>query len=266
MVPTILWTSDPHLDHTVPAVRERFLDALRHSPGRTVIMTGDTSTAAHLATDLEAAADAAGRPVYHVLGNHDHYGSTVAAVRDAVIALAQRRTDIQWLPPAGVIPLEDGLALVGVDGWADGRHGNALTTPFRLNDDRLIGELAAVPGRAGKLAIKRALADADARRLETLLERAAASANRIVVATHVPPFVEALPRSGPLSRTAWQPLLVCGATGAVLRDFVIGHPDHQLVVLAGHTHAAADVKILPNLRCVVGGARYGSPRVALFDL
>ncbi len=261
----VIWSADPHLDHASPTVRERFLDALRRTRGRAIILTGDTSNAARLTADLEAIADAAGRAVYHVLGNHDHYGASVATVRDEVIALAQRRADIQWLPPVGVVPLDEGLVLVGVDGWADGRHGNALATPFRLNDDRLIGELAAQPTRAARLAIKRSLADADAARLRTLLERAAPAAHRIVVATHVPPFVEALPRSGPLSRPEWRSLLVCGATGAVLRDFAIDHPDHRIVVLAGHTHAASDVAILANLRCVVGGSRYGSPAVVSFN-
>ena len=262
---TVLWSTDPHLDHASPAVRDRFLDALRHTPGQVVIVTGDISNATRLTRDLESIADAAARPVYHVLGNHDHYGATIGAVRDVVIALGQRRSDIQWLPPAGVIPLEAGLALVGVDGWADGRHGDALTTPLRLNDDRLIGELAAEFGRAGKLAIKRALADADAVRLSILLERAAPTATRIVVATHVPPFVEALPRSGPLSRPEWRPLLVCGAAGTVLRDFALSHPGHRIVVLTGHSHVAVDVAILPNLRCVVGGSRYGSPGVVSFN-
>jgi hypothetical protein len=214
--------------------------------------------------DLESIADAAGRPLYYLLGNHDHYGGSVAAVRDLAVSLAERRPDIQWLPPAGVIQLDDDLALVGVDGWADGRHGDPLTTPLRLNDDRLIAELAAQPGRSGKLAVKRALADADAARLATLLDRAAAVASRILVATHVPPFPEALPTTGPLARAEWLPLLVCGATGELLRAFAGNHPDHHLTVLAGHSHAPTDVRIAANLRCLVGGARYGSPTVRSF--
>jgi hypothetical protein len=98
-----------------------------------------------------------------------------------------------------------------------------------------------------------------------LLGRAASVARRIVVATHVPPFVEALPGSGPLARPEWRSLLICGATGAVLRDFALSHPDHQVVVLAGHTHAGSDVRILANLRCVVGSSRYGAPRVVSFN-
>lgn len=264
MPQSLVWSTDPHLDHAAPEVRDRFLGSLREIPGSAVILTGDSSTAPHLIVDLESIADAAGRPVYHLLGNHDHYGSSISAVRDAVVALSERRPEISWLPPAGVIALSDELALIGVDGWADGRHGDPLTTPLRLNDDRLIAELAAQPSRAGKLAVKRALADADAARLKVLLERAAPAAKKILVATHIPPFVEALPRFGPLSRPEWLPLLVCGATGEALRTFAREHPSHRITVLAGHTHAATDVQIAANLRCIVGGSRYGSPTATSF--
>jgi Icc protein len=30
-------------------------------------------------------------------------------------------------------------------------------------------------------------------------------------------------------------------------------------VLCGHTHGEGDINILPNLRVVTGGARYGAP-------
>ena len=73
-----------------------------------------------------------GRPVYFVLGNHDHFGAAIGDVRDAAMAAGEA---LHWLPPTGVVPLGEDAALVGVDGWADGRHGNALTTTLALNDD-----------------------------------------------------------------------------------------------------------------------------------
>ena len=258
----IRWATDLHLDHAAPGVVDSFFLALRRGPALPVILTGDLSTAPRLVQDLIDLADAAAAPLYLVLGNHDHYHGGVGSVRDAVVALHETHPSIQWLPPAGVVPLDADTALVGVDGWADGRAGNALTTPLVLNDDRLIAEVAAQPDRISKLAVKRALADADATRLATLLDRAAPDFRRIVVATHVPPFVEGLPASGRLSRAEWHPLLVSGATGAVLRRFAMAHPDHQITVLAGHTHAAREAAILPNLRLRVAAARYGDPRVA----
>lgn len=265
-MPTILWSSDLHLDHPSTAVRDGFGNDVRRATGDALVVSGDTSVAPRLIADLEFLADAAARPLYFVLGNHDHYGGSVAAVRDAVLALGARRPEIRWLPPAGVVALDRQTALVGVDGWADGRQGDPLATQFVLNDDRLIGELALPQTRAGKLVVKRALADADALRLQVLVERAIATARRIVIATHVPPFAAALPRTGRLTHPGWLPLLVCGATGAVIRAAAIEHPEHTFLVLCGHTHAPIDVTITPNLRCIVAGARYGEPTVRTIDL
>ncbi len=198
-MPAILWTSDPHLDHASDLARARYRDRLRGGIGTVLVSTGDTSVNSHLIADLEFLADAAERPLYFVLGNHDHYGKFVAAVRDSVLALAERRAEIQWLPPAGVVSLDADTALVGVDGWADGRHGDPLTTRFVLYDDRFIGEIATQQTRPARLAVKRALADADASRLRVLLDRAMTTARTIVIATHVPPFPEGLPTSGRLA-------------------------------------------------------------------
>lgn len=264
MPETIIWATDAHLDHVSPPARAVWLGSLRTLPGVAMVLTGDLAVAGTLASELVAVADAVGRPLWFVLGNHDHYGGGVGTVRDSVVALAERRPEIRWLPPAGVVSLGPDTALIGVDGWADGRHGDALRTPLILNDDNKIAELAAQSSRLGKLAVKRALADADAARLGVLLERAAPTAHHLIVATHVPPFVEALPREGRLARPEWLPLLVCEATGAVLRRFAGEHPEHRVTVLAGHTHAGVDVAILPNLRCLVGAARYGAPTATSF--
>lgn len=260
-MPAILWASDLHLDHLSAAGRDDLRAQLVGAAAGVCVVTGDISVAPRLTDDLEFLADAAARQLYFVLGNHDHYGGRVATVRDAVLALAGRRPAIQWLPPAGVVELDAETALIGVDGWADGREGDPFATQFVLNDDRLIGEIAASQTRAGKLLVKRALADADAHRLDVLLGRAAATARHIVIATHVPPFVEALAKTGRLTHPGWLPLLVCGATGRVIRDAAAANPDHTFLVLCGHTHAAIDVQITPNLRCVVAGARYGDPVV-----
>lgn len=256
------WLTDIHLDHAPEDASARLFDALRARPGDPVILTGDVSVASHLVADLERLADAAAAPVYLVLGNHDHYGSSVGKVRDAVTALAARRPEIAWLPPAGVIALPDGRALVGVDGWGDGRHGDGMRTPLVLNDDRLIGELAGQEDRVGKLAVRRALADADAARLDTLLTRAVeGGAREVVVATHIPPFVAALTPGTRIAHPHWHPLLVCGATGEVLHAAATSHPGVRFTVLAGHSHAAHAATILPNLTIRVGGARYGQPMV-----
>lgn len=256
----IAWASDLHLDRAAPTAVARFHATVRNATPDAVIVTGDLSNASRLTDDLLALADAAGATIYHVLGNHDYYGDSIGTVRDRVIALAAHHPAIQWLPPAGPIRLTPETWLVGVDGWADGRHGDPLRTPLVLNDDRLIAEVAAQEGRAAKLMVKRILADADAERLGTLLDRAAeAGAMRIIVATHVPPFVEALAPGSRESHPDWHPLLVSGATGNVLRAFALAHPGMMLQVLAGHSHRACRANILRNLSVTVAAARYGEP-------
>ena len=261
------WASDLHLDH-LDRPGHRALDALLHAIGApAVVVTGDIANAPTLATALMAMAAAARVPVHFVLGNHDHFGGSVGAVRDAITALGEQRPDIRWLPPAGVVRLDAKTVLVGVDGWADGRLGDPLATPLVLNDDRLIAELAAQPLRAGKVAVKRALADADAARLEVLIARALdTDAATIVIATHVPPFAEVLPRSGRLASPQWLPILVCAATGAVIRRAAQEYPSRRFEVFCGHTHVAADVRLADNLRCRVMAARYGEPRVETVQL
>jgi predicted phosphohydrolase len=262
----LAWITDCHLDRAAPAAVEGLLATLRDVTANAVIITGDVSHAGRLVADLQRLADAARPPIWLVLGNHDHYGASIGTIRDAVVALGEQRRDLRWLPPAGVVELAPGHLLVGVDGWADGRHGDPLHTPLVLNDDRLIAELADQDSRAGKLAVKRVLADADAARLDTLLARAAArEPQRVLVATHVPPFVEALKPGSREAHRHWHPLLVCGATGAVLDRFARAHPTIEVTVLSGHSHRGHVASILPNLTVHVGEARYGSPRVETID-
>ncbi len=256
---TLPWCADIHLNLARPEAEARFFDALRKHRGEPVVICGDITTSRHLVPALERIADAVARPVAFVLGNHDQYGGSVAGVRDAVRALNARRPEITWLPPAGPVQLDAETVLVGVDGWADGRYGNGLGTPLRLNDDRLIAEIAAQPDHAHRLAARRALADADAARLDALLEEAIDLARHVVIATHVPPVVEVLPDHGRLSSPDWWPILACGATGATLRARAQRHPGHRFTVLAGHTHVAADVQFDDNVRVVTNAARYGAP-------
>jgi predicted phosphohydrolase len=259
---TLVWLSDIHLDRATPDRIERFIDQLRKTRADAAILTGDTAHAVRLVTDLQRVAEALDGPLWFVLGNHDHYGSSVGAVRDAVLALGQTTPNAGWLPPAGVVTLPDKRALVGVDGWADGRHGSPLTTPVLLNDDHLIAELARQDSRRARLVVRRTLADADAVRLATLLDRAASAGHRsILVATHVPPFVEALPPGSRVAHPDWYPVLVSGATGRVLKQFAARHPTIDIEVLAGHSHRHSDTRLAPNLRVRVAEARYGDPRV-----
>lgn len=249
------WITDCHLDRAAIAGRRWSLDSLQGVTAP-LLSTGDLSNGKRLVADLQILADRVGGPLYYVLGNHDHYGSSIAAVRDAVIALAEHRPEIQWLPPHGVVRLDSETLLVGVDGWSDGRAGNPLVSRLRLNDDRLIAELSERSSALERLMVRRLLADADAKRLKVLLTRAAEQEpQRIIVATHIPPLVEAINPRSRAARPEWYPLLICVAVGRVLQRFASEHPEISLLVLSGHVHAPYEVQAAPNLLIRVGAPR-----------
>jgi len=80
--------------------------------------------------------------IYFSSGNHDFYGSSLAAVHEETSALVRDTPNLVWLIGAKPRLLEERVALVGDDGWEDARHGNATGTPVELNDFYLIEELA----------------------------------------------------------------------------------------------------------------------------
>jgi hypothetical protein len=174
--------------------------------------------------------------------------------------LSRRAPLLRWLPAAGVVQLSRDVALVGVDGWADGRLGDWVRSRVMLNDYLLIAELAGIT-HAARLERLNQLGDAEAAQLSELLREALSKHRRVIVATHVPPFKEACWHEGRISNDEWLPHFTCRAVGEALRAAALERPDRKIRVLCGHTHGAGTAEILPNLRVVTGGAEYGEPRV-----
>ena len=159
-----------------------------------------------------------------------------------------------------VIPVSGETAVIGVDGWADGRCGDFWGSTVRLNDFLLIQELTGLDD-VTRLSRMRALGDAEAARLRDLLAQALALHRRVVVVTHVPPFGEAAWHDGRPSAPDWAPFFACKATGDVLLEVAAARPDVELLVLCGHTHGEGTYQPLPNLRVLTGGAAYGDPQL-----
>lgn len=268
----LAWATDIHLDFLDDAGVRSFAAELAAPRADAVILSGDLSHAERLEHHLRLLAQGIPGPLYFVLGNHDYYGSSIAAVREAVLDLGARRPRLCWLPAAGVVRLTDRTALVGCDGWADARLGAPDTTPVALNDFFHIDDLAATidplararpalfPGtdRRPLHAALRALGDAEAAACRALLLPALREFERVLVVTHVPPFADACWYQGHRS-DEWLPYFTCAAVGDVLRELAAAHPTRELTVLCGHTHGAGEAQILPNLRVLTGGAEYRRP-------
>ncbi|MFY0533230.1 metallophosphoesterase family protein [Nannocystis pusilla] len=269
----LAWATDIHLDFLDDGQVRRFAAELAAPRADALVLSGDLSHAETLEHHLRLLAQGVPGPIYFVLGNHDYYGSSVAAVRAAVLDLGARRPRLSWLPAAGVVRLTDRTGLIGCDGWADARIGKPDSTPVVLNDFFHIEELAATidpvaradprrfrgTSRSHLHAELRARGDAEAAALRPLLRDALREFAEVVVVTHVPPFAEACWHEGRHSDDDWQPYFTCAAVGDALREAAEAWPDRRLTVLCGHTHGVGEAQILANLTVLTGGAEYRRP-------
>lgn len=258
----IAWATDVHLNFLGAADRARFAAQVAATDTAGVLITGDIAEADSLEPLLdELAAAVAPRPLWFVLGNHDFYRGSIAEVR----ARAAAMTAARWLPAAGVVPLDDGVALVGHDGWGDARLGDPAYTRVELSDFHLIRDLAGSSRRARHTVLRR-LGDEAAAALRELVTQALGVARHVVVATHVPPFRESCWHEGQISNDEWLPYFTCAAVGDVLRELMSARPDARMTVYCGHTHSGGEAEILPNLRVITGAARYGAPTVHTVEI
>ena len=171
-----------------------------------------------------------------------------------------------YLSQAGVVELTPNTALVGHDGWADGRLGDLDGSEVILNDFLLIDELRRWRDAhtLDKPALRQAFRPWATRRpryLKGVLAPAAEQYPHVIVATHVPPFREAAWYQGRPSADDFLPFFACKAVGDVLLEAAQSHPGCQILVLCGHTHGGGELQVLENLRVVTGPAEYGKPEI-----
>ncbi len=259
----LAWATDIHLDHASEAARRRFCEAVQEQADALVV-TGDIAESHILGSALTALATWTERRVYFVLGNHDFYRGSVAGTRRQVGYVVSE--NLVYLSQAGVVELTPSTALVGHDGWADGRLGDLDGSDVILNDFLLIDELRhwRDTHTLDKPALRRALeilGDEAAGYLKGVLATAAKQYPKVIVATHVPPFREAAWYQGRPSADDYLPFFACKAVGDVLLDAAQSHPKCQILVLCGHTHSGGEIQVVENLRVVTGAAEYGNPRI-----
>ncbi|MCC6856985.1 MAG: metallophosphoesterase [Bryobacterales bacterium] len=256
----LAWLTDIHLNFLPGRALDRFLSSLRAAGPEVVLLGGDTGEAADLERYLPALAGAVQRPVYFVLGNHDFYGGSIERVRAGAASLAASSPHLHWLSEAGVVELAPDLALVGHDGWADGRCGDYANSEVLLTDYFVIGELSGMDPWS-RLRVLNRLGDETAEYFRRVLPAACDAYPLVIVLTHPPPFREACWHQGGISGEDWLPHFVCQAGGEALIEVMRTRPRCRLMVLCGHTHSSGIAYILPNLVAVTGEAEYGKPRI-----
>jgi 3',5'-cyclic AMP phosphodiesterase CpdA len=256
----LAWLSDIHLNFLAAPAAERFFAAVRETGADAVMLTGDIGEARSVIPWLERLDDALQRPIYFVLGNHDFYGGSIAAVRAAAADLQQRRPNLVYLTGNAVVQLTPATALVGDDGWADARLGKYETSFVMMNDYRLIEELAPYSKRE-RWAKLNQLGDEAANNIRRLLPEAFEKYPNVLLATHVPPLREACWHEGQLSDDEWAPHFTCRAMGDAILETARRYPQRTVAVYCGHTHSPGICHPAPNVTIYTGGAKYGEPAV-----
>ena len=254
------WLTDIHCNFVSLEKRQSFYERILDQNLDALLLGGDIGEADSAPQFLAEMEHALHVPIYFVLGNHDFYGGSIAAVRDRVARETAASPWLRWLSKIGVVPLTQTTALVGHDGWADGRLGDFFRSEVVLSDYVLIEELRCANKQELYTKLN-ALGDEAAEFLESRVGEAWASHRHVIVLTHVPPFREACWHEGHISNDDYLPHFACRAVGDRLTPIMRRHPDRFLTVLCGHTHSAGSANILSNLVVHTGGAEYGDPSI-----
>ena len=193
-------------------------------------------------------------------GNHDRYGTTFANTERVVKRVTALFSHMIRLNGSQIIPLSNLVALIGVDGWADGLGGEGRETRARINDFYQILDFATDPEPQVFRAMKER-AGKYSRALRPSLIRALKQYQTTIIATHVPPYEGAAWHEGWPSSPAYQPFFSSPTMGKMIKAAVAEYPGKSVLVLCGHTHSSGiycDGKVL----VLTAGARYGFPEIS----
>jgi 3',5'-cyclic-AMP phosphodiesterase len=257
----LAWLTDIHLNFLPIEQSQEFLRLVRSTEPDAVLISGDIAEAHDLRRYLELIDQELARPIYFVLGNHDFYHGSIVGVREMTVDICERHPRLHYLTHyESPIELTPSVALVGHDGWADGRIGSYETSIVQMTDWQLITDFIG-RGKLERWPTLQSLGDEAATHLRRVLLLALEKHETAIVLTHVPPFREACWHQGQLSNDDWAPHFACKAVGDALLDIARTHPHRRIEVYCGHTHGAGKCRPLRNLHIHTGGADYGTPQV-----
>jgi predicted phosphodiesterase len=255
----LLWLTDLHLDRPTAEAREQFYLRLKGARFDAAVITGDISCGnkidGHLADIARASSP---RKVYFLLGNHDFYGSSFSEVQKRVERVCGQHGNLRQLGHGEIIALGKSDALIGHQGWADGRGGWGSRSLARNPDFYAIEDFQGLP-REEAFGRMRELGNASAQYFRSRLPYALTCHHRVWIATHVPPFPQAAHYDNRPCSRLHQPFYSNVSAGTVIRGIAESFPDRRLTVLCGHTHCRAAVQAADNIYVLVGAARTGSP-------
>ncbi len=252
---TFLWGSDLHLDEDRFSSLSMFLKKSFYTSGsiqtpQAFLVTGDIADKGSPISWMPRIRAKSNFPCYFVLGNHDYYGASVSKMR---WALSERKDEffereIHYVPfhHEGLF-LSDNVAVVGVDGWADGRSGDYLTSTVYLRDWDEIHDLMYLTSHERLEAIQE-ISDQEVSSLLIKLTSLPRNVRKVLIMMHVPPFRESCLWQNTVANDQWAPHFVAHNMGLMLTSFFSKNKSLEGTVLCGHSHHRATYQPLPNLR------------------
>ncbi len=308
----ILHLTDVHLDHLEttmrPYVNEKgqvysdptraFCDyynrRIKNDEIDCIILTGDISVSVHLQKHLNYLDANLKCPVYFILGNHDYYGDeAIFGGNSMQFAETFNGPVLQYLTKYQdlVVDREDDknhrIAILGTDGWFDGKYASMAESDLSMSDFFCIKEhkdifTAAVNeafdnkkfipkvGESPMVSYQHQFgipeqliqqfqknAERFANILKLQIECAVKdNADTFVIGTHYAPYIKNSVYRGRISDKHWLPYFSCKSVGDVIIDAAETYVNKQFVVLCGHSHGEATNQVLPNLVCHTTEAKY----------
>lgn len=249
-----LHITDTHLDKVSTWNKYLFGKYLVRENLKGIFLTGDISNGQQTVEDLEKLADHVDCLIYFVLGNHDLHFSSIEKIYDSVRQMCQQHKNLIWITEAGVVHLNEEVAVIGTEGWYDAEEG----TPGYLKmtfDWMLVEDFRQLPNMSERIKAWRRLADRSADDITDKLKKAIEQNYKtIYILTHVPPWKEATRDVGTLLEKFWLPYNTNLRLGRAIEKVMSEHKKRYATVLCGHTHTPLAIRVSRNIECIVGPA------------
>ena len=261
----LVWATDVHLEFADVYEKQRFAAQIVKQRPTALMLTGDIANAKQIEPLLKELHKEIQVPIYFNLGNHDFYGGSIDAVRKWATEITRDVTsDLRWIEAVGIVKLSNDTCLIGIDGWGDGHIGDPYRSRVVLNDWDHIYEfhkIGAIINYGHRIKLLNKLGKEAAEKLKPVLAEALTKYNRVLLMTHVPPWLEATWHQGKHSDEQWAPWFSCKAVGDAIVKEAKKHPGKKVTVFCGHTHGFGYSEITDQVDVYTGGAIYQFPEV-----
>jgi len=260
----LIWTTDCHLNFLNDKQIKKFCNEILDYEPEGIVITGDISEAPTIEIHMRMLEMYLQKPIFFICGNHDYYKGSIIDTRKMLKEKFNQNSTTKWLGNFPYISLSKNVALVGHDGWYDGRYSDYFKSNLDLHDYHCIKELiGSFYYRVDQYETIGKLAQESAWHITKGIEKAFEKHNTVYVATHVAPFIEnSRAPNGEISDKDWLPHFSSKYMGdAILNTMHKYNEEYKLIILCGHNHTFWESNPTNNVRCITGQADYGKPQI-----